>query len=438
MKILANRILAVLTLLIVTLMLALHGPAGIVPAFCVAFGVSAVLAGSSAYYRGQLGVAPDTTDIVSDLNLNEILDAAIKAFKRAILPLTMFATVFRNVQLRGTDIVEVPYYPLQGVASKDFNGTYDFATGAGSKTDVRKITVNKRKYQPLALTGRDIARLPMLNAETLGALKGEKLAFDVIQDILSVVTAVNFPSVAFTGAAGAFDSDDVIDIRTACNKNSTGVGSVTDGVTTNGSAVITSATAGFNFSDIGAGISGVGIPVGATIAGVTNATTATLSANATADGAAITFSLTRPTVPWPETGRGLLVNPDYDGALLKDHAFSQAYSIGTTSPIQEGRLPRIFGFNYGQSAAIPANGENLVGMASYMSAILAAFSPIEPPDAVRKLMTRYEIITDPDTEISIEYRVWGSPDSDTEKRVLECNYGYDKGESMAIKRLKSA
>lgn len=66
---------------------------------------------------------------------------------------------------------------------------------------------------------------------------------------------------------------------------------VTDGVTTSGSAAISSSTAAFSTDDVGKPISGTGIPSGATIATVTSATAATLSANATATGTSITFTI---------------------------------------------------------------------------------------------------------------------------------------------------
>lgn len=66
---------------------------------------------------------------------------------------------------------------------------------------------------------------------------------------------------------------------------------VTDGVTTSGSAAISSSTAAFSTDDVGKPISGTGIPSGATIASVTSATAATLSANATATGTSITFTI---------------------------------------------------------------------------------------------------------------------------------------------------
>lgn len=304
----------------------------------------------------------------AELNLNAFLDAAINAFRAAVLPLTMFASTFRNVQLRGTDKVEVLYYPLDATAAKDFDQDEGYVFDEDTNTAHREITVNKRKYVSMGLTGRDLSRIPLLNAEKLGALKGQNLAYQIIQDILSVVTHANYPTDAFVGAASGFDSDDIIDIRTTVNSLTTGG---------------------------------------------------------------------RPT-PWPEIGRGLAVNPAYDGALLKDTAFKAAYSLGTDQAIRTGRLPNIFGSEYAQSAAIPSNNEHLVGFAAYMSAVLVAFSPIEPPASVRKLLVDYRINTDADTGISFEYREWGDPDFDMDKRIIECNYGYAKGEASALLPVRSA
>ena len=297
----------------------------------------------------------------AELNLNVILDAAISAFRRAVFPITMFASVFRNVQLKGTNKVAVPYYPLEGSASRDFDQADGYVFDDDSATQMKEVTVNKRKYQPLHFTSSELARIPYLNAQKLGALKGEKLAYDVLVDILSLVTNANYGTAIFTGAASGFDSDDVVDIRTALNK-----------------------------------------------------------------------------VPWPMSGRGLMVNPDYDGALLKDASFKAAYALGSDVAVRTGQLPNIFGFEYATSNAVPGNSENLIGFAAYMSAVLVVFSPIEPAESIKKLLVDYQIATDPDTQISIEYRHWGDPGSDTDKRVLEVNYGYDKGEAAALKRMVSA
>lgn len=425
-----KRLLAVIAIAL-SVMLITTNP---VAAIAILFVAGAVIAGPSR--SAQMGAAPDTIEIASELQLNEILDTALTAFSRAILPLRAFATVFQNVALKGTNKVEVPYFPLQGVTSKNFAGTYDFATGAGGNIDKRELNINKRKYQTIALTSEEIARYPRLNAQQLGAMKGQRLAYDIIQDVLTLITAANFGPAVHTGAASNFDSDDVIDIRTDCNNNKTGPASVADGVTTNASTTVTSALGRFNESDIGITISGTGIPASTTIASVTNSTTAVLSAAATATATGITFTLGRPALPWPEMGRSLILTPSYDGALLKDDAFKSALNYGTDAAIKEGRLPQVFGFGYAQSAAIPGNSENLVGFAAYMSAILFGSAPIAPADSSG--IVDYRVVSDEETGIAIEYREWFDPDTDTVKRVIEGNYGYALGESMALKRIVSA
>lgn len=66
---------------------------------------------------------------------------------------------------------------------------------------------------------------------------------------------------------------------------------VTDGVTTNADATITSATAAWTQADVGRPITGTGIPAGTTIRSVTSSTDAELSANASASGTGVTFTI---------------------------------------------------------------------------------------------------------------------------------------------------
>jgi hypothetical protein len=65
---------------------------------------------------------------------------------------------------------------------------------------------------------------------------------------------------------------------------------VTDGVT-NSTTLVTSATALFNFGDVGRPISGAGIPAGTIIASVASATNATMSQPATASASGVTLTL---------------------------------------------------------------------------------------------------------------------------------------------------
>lgn len=68
--------------------------------------------------------------------------------------------------------------------------------------------------------------------------------------------------------------------------------SVADAVTAT-STSLTSATAAFSASDVGAGVTGAGIAGGTTISSVTNATTVVLSAATTASASGVTVAITR-------------------------------------------------------------------------------------------------------------------------------------------------
>lgn len=296
--------------------------------------------------------------IPTELQVDVMLNAALRSFSLRTFPIGNFSTVYRDVQLKGTNKIQIPYYPLETAASTDFNGTYVFGN---TTTQQREIEINKRKYQSMSITSEEWNRQPNIDWELHGKIKGEKLAADVVADILSVVTAANYGAAAFTGAASTFDSDDVADLRGVAN--------------------------------------------------VAN---------------------------WPKDGRTLVLDSAYDTALQKDDAVKAAYAYGDDGVIKRGEIPVLCGFDYFENPLIPANGENLVGFIMYRSALLVAFSPITPHPSVMEELRMYRAVTDPLTGLTLEYREWGSPDNDAARVVLECNYGYAKGESAALKRIVSA
>lgn len=296
--------------------------------------------------------------IDSELQLNTVLESALTGFKKKIIALKGFSTVFKSVVLEGTNKVLVPYYPLETAASTDFNGTYTFGN---TDTQGKEVTINKRKYQSLKRTSDEYNRQPAFDPEKFGQMKGEKLAEDVFADILSVVTNAKYGAAAVIQPALGFDIADIIKLREACNA-----------------------------------------------------------------------------AEWPKVGRSLILDSAYDAALLGDNNVRFATNLGDNSAIREGEVGRILGFDYFNTELIPDNGENLVGMAIYSSAILVAFSPIEPEPSVMDRLTAYEMVTDPETGLTLEYRQWGDPETDSGKYVIECNYGYGVGETAAIKRITSA
>lgn len=297
--------------------------------------------------------------IDDDLKLDLILDSAMQAFTEMLTPLALFSTAFYDIALKGTDKVQVPYYPLETAASKDFAGTYLF--DVGTDTQFKELTIDKRKYQSLSWTSAELRRQPKLDPETLGRIKGQKLAEDVLADIWSLVTNANFGAAGFIGAAGDFDVDDVIDLE-----------------------------------------------------------------------------VTVETAKWPNIGRGLILKPAYIGGLKKD--MNANGGVSTFARDSNGALinfPGLNSFSFATSNLIPANAENLVGMAVYKSALLVGFSPIQPAPEVMEKLSDYRIVSN-DMGLSIEYRAWGDADTDTAKRTIEVNYGKAVGEAAALKRITSA
>lgn len=94
----------------------------------------------------------------------------------------------------------------------------------------------------------------------------------------AVLTAGPWPACAGTYVSGCASLPTKVLVS-----NDTGR-TVTDGVTTAGSATVTSATANFKAADVGNGLSGGDLPDGATIATVTSATSVTLACTGCAPG----------------------------------------------------------------------------------------------------------------------------------------------------------
>lgn len=300
-----------------------------------------------------------TNTIDSALKRAAILNDTVRAFATRLAPLRLFCTSFMNVPLQGLDTVVVPYFPLQTTASSDWSETngyiFDSTTNSNSKT----ITVNKRKYQPIDYTSQVFRRQPYYNVQMLGAINAEKLGVDVLTDVLSVITTATYGAAVRSLVPSAATSDDIVDVRNACNAAS-----------------------------------------------------------------------------WPDAGRGLIVDSTLDTGLMKDPSLKLALNIGGTEVIRQGKMPNIFGFNYAWMPNLPTNSENLVGFAAFASGILAAFCPVEPTPEVRAQLSAYEIATDAESGVSMNYRAWGLAQADRSYEVIESAYGYVAGEVQAIKRIE--
>ncbi|HEY3898934.1 MAG TPA: hypothetical protein VGM54_09995 [Chthoniobacter sp.] len=352
------RSLAVFAYLAIATVLAFASPlAHAAPAMALAAAGGIVWGGLllvSHVYTGRLAAI----SVPSQLKLDQILQgAAIKALKRVLLPLLSLSTVFRDVPLRGTDTVQVPFIPLQQTTSLDFDYDVGYEQGDGTLNTL-PITINKRKYQPIAITSYQLARQPILELEEIIVKKVEQLAEDVIGDIFANVTHANYGAAAVIADPSSWDSDTIGDtLRKAAND-----------------------------------------------------------------------------AMWPKMGRSLVVNTAVDGNLMTDTSFKAAYAYGDNGVVQEGKLPRTFGFDYQECPVFPDNGEDLIGFAALRFALLTAFAPIAPTPAVRSVMVDYRTATDEDSGLTLEYRLFGSAQGDLEQHTVEVNYGSAPGDPAQLLR----
>jgi hypothetical protein len=291
--------------------------------------------------------------VASQLKLDKIMRTGLRALKRRLSPVLALSTVFRDQPLTETDTVQVPYYPLETTTSRQFDGSYNFAAG-DAVVNALPVTVDQRPYQWLEFTSKELARNSVVDLGKILALKIEKLAEDVLNDIFSLVTVANYGAAILDTTAANFDISDLVDLRTAL----TGV-------------------------------------------------------------------------QWPKSNRSL--DSTYEGALLKPQL--QVYAAGTDAALREGAVGRLAGFDIFDHPGMPTNAEKLAGCAILPYAILVAFAPVPPADEVRMRMSDYRAYTDPDTNLTLEYRAFGDPESDSVKQTIEVNYGKAKGDTAQLKRI---
>jgi hypothetical protein len=152
----------------------------------------------------------------------------------------------------------------------------------------------------------------------------------------------------------------------------------------------------------------------------------------------IDLSVVADKADWPVAGRSLIIDSTYKGALLKDSAIKKALDFGSNAPIRDAEVQRLLGFDLYGNTRIPANGENLVGMMCFPSAILFASAAVAPTPDVRAALSLYEVIVEPETGAAVEHRRWGNADTDSTRETIEISYGRVAGEANALKRLVSA
>ncbi len=297
--------------------------------------------------------------IANALKRDHLLNTAMRAFKKRLLPLRAFSTAFQDVPLEGTNKIQVPYLPLASGASVEFNPANGYVMTHNQAVQAKEVTVNKRPYRTVSFTSEQFTRQPMLKQEELIELEADLLAEHIITDIWSLVTAANFAATTLAAQnPSAFDLDDALALREFAQK-----------------------------------------------------------------------------LHWPGSRRSLVLDTAPGMALMKDSRLG-FQNTQSTDQVKEGfpSFP-VAGFTAYEVPNLPDNtAEKIIGAAIFPSAILIAAAPINPTNEVRAIID-YKRVTDPESGLTFEYRAWAAPDMDMTKEVIECSYGYAKGEDNALLRI---
>lgn len=140
---------------------------------------------------------------------------------------------------------------------------------------------------------------------------------------------------------------------------------------------------------------------------------------------------------WPQMDRGLILSTAYHTALVKDNQVQGTLGVDESGVLSDSRIRRLHNFDLYKSTLIPANGENLVGMAVNPDALLVAMRYLAPQEGNKYFQAAP--ITDPNgSGFTIGFRDWYDENEGRRKKVLECVFGKLKGNAAALKRLVSA
>lgn len=382
--------------------------------------------------------------ISSELQLTTVLDTALVAFKRAILPLTSFSTVFKNVPLLGNDKISVPYYPLATSSSQSRAETGSYkALATATTTNSKEITVDQNKLQAISFSAKERNRQPAFNPEMHGRLKGEKLAYDVIAQILGLVRAADFDTTTIDAtASGNFDEDEVALLAQYAME---------DFWPETGRSLLLSPAHYFNLvkqpaildlSQSGSldalreamvrrlmtfdMFGSPGIPTNNGDSFAVTGTASTDLINATAHGLS-----DGDRVRFPALAGGAGLTADTGRYFVRDataDTFKVAATVGGTA----------IDITTNYSSGTCQRYENVAGMAVLPSAIGVAFAPIQPSEAMRSQIYDYRIVDDPDTGIVLEYKHLVYPDTNEEVQVIETNFGFDLMETDALKIVRAS
>ena len=123
----------------------------------------------------------------------------------------------------------------------------------------------------------------------------------------------------------------------------------------------------------------------------------------------------------PLTDRSLILDSTLYDSLLSQTGLLDASQFGSRDAIVDGRVPRVLGMNVYESVILPSNSITLKGLAVHPNAAAVAIRALEPQAPSEYLAA--QVVTDPQTGISLGMRRHYAPSSGRHFVTYECVFG---------------
>ena len=138
--------------------------------------------------------------------------------------------------------------------------------------------------------------------------------------------------------------------------------------------------------------------------------------------------------------RSMILDLDYEGALLKDNAIQNASSSGSAQTLREGSTGRLLGNNVYPTNAFPTalTNEDTGGIIVVPSAIALAIRPIVPQDMAAQAGLEFASATDPETGLTLGFRRFYNTATGILWQGFEVLYGATAVQTAGAVRIVSA
>jgi ATP-dependent protease ClpP protease subunit len=141
---------------------------------------------------------------------------------------------------------------------------------------------------------------------------------------------------------------------------------------------------------------------------------------------------------WPTEDRFLVLNADYEAALLSDIGLGSYLGSGNdgVKTLQSGTLPTISGFKPVFNSIVPTNSEKLVGFVCRKDALAIVGSPTAVLP-MNKQVAQCERIKDPNSDLVISIQRWCDPNFRKFKIIFEVEFDAAKLNNKSLVRFIS-